>query len=100
MIVYNVTVNIDNDIQNDWVHWMKEQHIPDVFRTGHFIEHKMMELKDPAPEEGSTFSIQYICKSEENLQKYFSTEAEALQKEHGDRYANKFVAFRTILELV
>ncbi|MFN7266562.1 MAG: DUF4286 family protein, partial [Bacteroidota bacterium] len=30
MILYNVTLTIDMAIHDDWVRWMKDQHIPDV----------------------------------------------------------------------
>ncbi|MCE3229382.1 MAG: hypothetical protein K0S32_3933, partial [Bacteroidetes bacterium] len=33
MFIYNVTVNISNDIHTDWLKWMKEIHIPDVMKT-------------------------------------------------------------------
>ena len=38
MIVYNVTVNIDKNIVDDWLTWMKEIHIPEVMKTGFFIK--------------------------------------------------------------
>ena len=34
MILYNVTVNIDTDVEEDWIEWMKETHIPEVMKTG------------------------------------------------------------------
>ena len=30
MIVYSVTVNIENEVHDDWLSWMKNKHIPDV----------------------------------------------------------------------
>ena len=41
MIIYNVTVNVEAEIHNDWISWMKEVHIPDVMNTGYFLENKM-----------------------------------------------------------
>ena len=29
MILYNVTVNIDKDVEQDWINWMKNTHIPE-----------------------------------------------------------------------
>jgi hypothetical protein len=36
MIVYNVTINLDHDIHDEWVKWMKEKHLHDVMATGMF----------------------------------------------------------------
>ena len=41
MILYNITVNIDHDIHQEWLVWMKDIHIPDVLSTGLFIENKI-----------------------------------------------------------
>ena len=34
MYIYNVTTNIDESVHDEWLHWMKEIHIPDVLATG------------------------------------------------------------------
>ena len=99
MIIYNVTVNIENDVREEWLRWMKEEHIPDVMKTGFFIENKICKVLVDE-EQGTTYSIQYTCESLDRLKEYQSTHAPRLQKEHSDRYANKFVAFRTLLEIV
>ncbi len=99
MIIYNVTVNIENDVREEWLQWMKEEHIPNVMKTGFFIENKICKVLVDE-EQGTTYSIQYTCESMEKLQDYQRGHAPRLQKEHADRYANKFVAFRSLLEIV
>lgn len=99
MILYNVTINIDDDIHQEWVEWMQSRHIPDVMSTGLFIKNKMCRLIDP-PQEGITYSVQYFCKGMEEYIRYQEEFAEKLQMEHSERYKNKFVAFRTLMEVV
>ena len=41
MILYNVTISIDTSVEEDWLQWMKEIHIPDVMNTGLFIDNKI-----------------------------------------------------------
>lgn len=36
MYIYNVTINIDSDIQQEWLHWMQTEHIPEMLATGSF----------------------------------------------------------------
>lgn len=101
MIIYNVTVNIEDDIHLDWLNWMKTIHIPDVMNTGYFIENKLCKvLSTQEDETGHTYAIQYTCASMDDLDEYQANHAPALQKDHMDRYQGKFVAFRTLLELV
>ncbi len=99
MIIYNVTINIENDVREEWLQWMKEKHIPDVMKTGYFIENKICKVL-VEEEQGTTYSIQYTCANMQDLEEYRRDHAPRLQKEVNDKYANKFVAFRTVLEIV
>ncbi len=99
MIVYNVTVKVENDVHEEWLSWMKETHIPEVMETGLFAANNMMKvLVDD--EDGVTYSIQYKTTSWENLKEYQDKHAPLLQKKHTEKYQGKFVAFRTLLEEV
>jgi len=101
MIIYNVTVNIENDVHEDWLNWMKTKHIPDVMNTGYFLENKMAKvLTTQEDETGHTYAIQYTCNSIDDLDEYQEKHAPKLQEEHVNRYQGKFVAFRTLLEVV
>ena len=101
MIIYNVTVNIEDEIHHDWLTWMKEVHIPDVMNTGCFVEHKICKVLSRQEDEvGHTYAIQYTCETENHLTQYQEVFAPKLQKEHLNRYEGKFVAFRTILKIV
>ncbi len=99
MILYNVTINIDETVHEEWLQWMKEVHIPDVMNTGLFIENKICRIH--AEEKGGrAYSIQYILNSIEDYNEYQKKYAPALQQEHTVKYNGKFAAFRTILEIV
>ena len=50
MILYNVTVNVDEQICNEWLSWMREIHVPDILATGLFLETKIARIH--AEEEG------------------------------------------------
>jgi hypothetical protein len=99
MIIYNVTVNIDDSIQHDWVDWMRKVHIPDVLKTGCFHEARFTRVMVDE-QMGITYSIQYLCPSREVLQHYADNFAPKLQQDVKDRYEGKFNAFRTMLEVV
>lgn len=101
MIIYNVTVNVEDDIHTDWISWMKSTHIPKVMDTGFFTKHKICKVISTQEDEtGHTYAIQYTCNSMADLEEYQEKHSPKLQQEHGDRYHGKFVAFRTLLEVV
>ncbi|MDZ4712010.1 MAG: DUF4286 family protein [bacterium] len=98
MILYNVTVNVDDTVHDEWLEWMKTIHIPEVLSTGLFTDSKIFRIR--TEEEGNTYSIQYFLDSEEDYEKYQNEFAPALQSKHLEKYKNKFVAFRTVMESV
>lgn len=100
MVVYNVTVNINEEVHDEWLQWMVDVHIPDVLNTGMFVDGRISRLQVEEEMGGITYSIQYTLPTEEHLKKYQAEFAPALQKEHADKYDGKFVAFRTIMDVV
>lgn len=99
MIIYNVTIKIDKDVHDEWLQWMKTIHIPEVMETGCFIENKMCRILVD-DEDGINYSIQYTAQNMANYLDYMNNKALTLQKKHTDKYLNKFVAFRTLLQVV
>ena len=101
MLLYNVTVKIDQSSESEWLEWMKTKHIPDVLKTGQFIESRISKLLDqPEYDDDATYVIQYQCESLEKFNHYISTFASALRDEHNFRYKDKYVSFRTLMEVV
>jgi Domain of unknown function (DUF4286) len=99
MIIYNVTVNVDADVAEEWLQWMKSVHIPDVMSTGLFLDNRICRVL--AEEEGGfTYAIQYTAADMATYERYKSEHAPRLQAETQKRYSGKFVAFRTLLEVV
>ena len=58
MILYNVTVGIDEDVEEEWLVWMIKIHIPEVMATEMFKTFEMYS----EPCESSAFSI--YCNTE------------------------------------
>jgi hypothetical protein len=101
MIVYNVTLNIEDDVHDAWLTWMKETHIPMVMETGMFVEFSFAKLLSRQEDEtGTTYVIQYLAKSMADYEKYQAEFAPALQAETRKLFDGKFVAFRTLMERV
>ncbi len=99
MILYNVTVSIDEAVHEEWLNWMRTSHIPDVLKSGCFLESKLSRINGEE-EGGVTYSIMYLSPSQEKYDEYQANHAPRLQKEHTEKYQGKFAAFRTILNVV
>jgi hypothetical protein len=99
MYIYSVTVNIAAHLADDWLKWMKEKHIPDVIKTGCFIDNRILKLLY-VEDEGQTYSVQYHFLELADIEKYQKEFAPALQAEHKARYGDNYSAFRALLEVV
>lgn len=100
MYLYNVTVKIDLEKHDDWLHWMQTVHIPDVMQTGMFTHFRLCKLLEQDESSGITYAIQYSCPNMGNYFTYQQEFAPKLQLQHNQRYQNYAVAFRTLLRVI
>lgn len=99
MLLYNVTIIIEDAAQEEWLQWMQDIHIPAVMETGKFVSNRLLKVVD-SPNEGVTFCVQYIAESLAEYEDYQLNHAPALQAELQTKFENRFVAFRTLMEFV
>lgn len=100
MLIYNVTINIEDDAHDEWLIWMKEHHIPDMLKTGKFLKATMCQVLVQEDMGGTTYSVQYKVKDRGTLETYYKEDATTLREDAMKRFGKKFVAFRTELEVV
>jgi hypothetical protein len=99
MIIYNVSIKVDFSVEAEWYDWMKEIHLPAVMNSGCFLDHKMYKLILDE-EDGATYVVQYACTDLDTLKHYQSEYGPALRLETERLFRDKYVAFRTAMELV
>jgi hypothetical protein len=99
-IIYNVTVKLEHAIANDWLQWLKAEHIPDITGTGCFTHAVVLRLKDVDESDGPTFAVQYYATSKANYDRYIVQYAEEMSQRAYSKWGDKFLAFRSLLEVV
>jgi hypothetical protein len=100
MFKYNVTIKVQADIQKDWLVWLKETHIPEVLATECFrdaVVHRLLEIDDS---EGPTFAVQYTAESKAAYNQYIETFAPALRQKSFDAWGDRFIAFRSLMQVI
>ncbi len=99
MYIYNVTINIQEDVHEKWVDWMKTEHIPEMLNTGKFTKALMTRVMVKEEMGGMTYSVQYTTINREMLQRYYDENAAVLRSKT-KAFEGKFVAFRTEMQVV
>jgi len=98
MIQYNVTIKLELGIESEWLAYM-QKHIQDVLDTGFFVHCRLSKLIQNG-EDGVSYTVQYVLPSMKDMHMYQSKHATGLQAEHNQKFKGKFVAFRTLMEVV
>ena len=100
MIVYNVTTKVDPSIQNDWLTWIKEEHIPGIINTRCFTNASTFQLLEVDDSEGPTFTVQYFSESKSLYNLYIEKFAATMREKAFEKWGNKFIAFRSLMQVV
>lgn len=99
MFLYNVTLILEDTAAEEWLQWMQEVHIPEVMATGMFVSNRLLKVVD-SPNEGVTYCAQYVAETLAQYNQYQEEFAPALQAELNERFKNRFVAYRSLMEFI
>ncbi len=100
MLIYNVTIKVDHSIAASWLTWLKEEHIPDIINTGCFTHAVILRLMEVDETDGPTYAVQYHAESKSLYNKYIENFADEMRKKGTDKWGNKFIAFRSVMQVV
>lgn len=100
MIIYNVTTNIQESVQEQWLNWMQQKHIPEILSTGKFSSARIVKVLVEEEMGGITYSVQYTTDSKDTLEKYYLEDQARFQAEALQLFADKMLSFRTELEII
>jgi Domain of unknown function (DUF4286) len=100
MIMYNVTVKVENEITADWLNWLKTEHIPAMIGTGCFTHATILRLLETDDTDGPTYAVQYFAQSKGLLNNYMELHAAALRGQGLKKWGARFIAFRSVMEVV
>lgn len=98
-IIYNVTLNVDDSVHQEWLDWMRKIHIPEVMQTGLFTGYKILKMISEE-DTGTTYAVQYMLDDIKHFLDYSEKFAPALRQKVLDKFGEKVLAFRTLMEIV
>ncbi|MEZ5054287.1 MAG: DUF4286 family protein [Chitinophagales bacterium] len=98
MIVYTLTANIDEDVADEWLHWMKSEILHFVQETHLLVEYKVFKVLND--QEGVTFTFQLFFANETIYQQFITHHHAQFAAKINARYTDKAVYFNTLLQLL
>ncbi|MEO6639231.1 MAG: DUF4286 family protein [Ginsengibacter sp.] len=100
MLIYNITIKIDNDIESEWVTWQKVVYIPGVMASGFFYDNRFSKLISHEDTDGKTYVMQFYAKNKDAFENFKAQHADEFSDLLVAKWGNKFVAFESLLAAV
>lgn len=100
MILYNITFNVELEVEQSWLAHMRESYIPEVMRTGLFTESRMFRLLQEPENDGCTYAVQFSADTLGHVEHYLNVHAPGISGRLMALFRHKHVAFMTLLESV
>lgn len=100
VLIYNVTVKVDHAIHNDWLEWMKNEHIPDVMKTGCFVRYQLVRIMGVEENDGVTYATQYYASNKTGYELYIQQYEPVLRHNARAKWAGNFVEFGSLMQVV
>ena len=100
MYVYNITTNIQENAEKEWLSWMQNTHIPEMLDTGKFLSAKMCKVLVEEDLGGITYSVQYTVENRDILEDFHKTDATRMKNKTNAKFAGQFVYFETEMQLI
>jgi hypothetical protein len=99
MIIYNVTLAVSPEIEEEFIQWLNEIHIPEVLETELFIKAELFKIiEDISTKAHNSYAVQYRLENWKHFEEYQAKHATALKQKTIDKYGEKVLAYRTFLE--
>lgn len=100
MYIYNVTTKVDHSIHEPWLMWMNSKHIPDVMASNCFTKYQFVRIVEIDEADGVTYAVQYFANSKADYNRYIELHAPALREDANRTWGNKFIGFRSLMQVV
>lgn len=99
-IVYNVTTKVAEPVAEEWLQWMKKEHIPEIIGTGCFTHAVILRLIEVDETEGPTYAVQFFSESKALYNRYIEKFSEEKRKTTHAKWGSDVISFRSVLQVV
>lgn len=99
MLIYNTTFQVEDDIHDNFLIWIKECYIPEIERYGVLKSPRLCRILSHR-EDGTSYSLQWEVESSEILHRWHLNQGTKLNGELAKIFKNKVVGFPTLMEVI
>ena len=99
-LLFNMTINIDHAVHDQWMVWMTQIHIPEIMNTNCFESWKMSRVLGADDSKGINYAIQFVSPGIKAFEEFRDGHMKKLQDIHNQKFKDQYVLFMTLLEIL
>jgi hypothetical protein len=99
MILYNITIIIEEGVENEWLNWVNTNFVPEALSTNLLVSSRLLKVLD-SPNEGFTYCLQFIADNIHNYNEFKNLHAVKILDAHTIEFKNKSVFFSSVMEFI
>lgn len=99
MYIYNITFNIEETIQQEWLTWI-HHFFSETISSGNFTSANIHQVMIQEAMGGVTYAVQFHTPSKKTLEQFQQQELVLLQTQMQQQFSGKYVFFHTELKVI
>ena len=99
MLIYNTTFQVDDEIHDNFLIWIKECYIPEIKKHGALKSPRICRVLSHR-EDGTSYSLQWEVESSGVLHRWHLEQGAKLNGELSKIFKDKVVGFPTLMEVM
>lgn len=99
MFVYNITLNMDVDIEHSALDWVKSEFIPRAMKEGVFHEFQLCKLRF-ADQETPAYAIQFFCSGAMDIDLLLNPVQSKYLEWVADKFGLQVMSFASVLDII
>ena len=98
-MIYNTTFQVDDEVNDNFLIWIKESYIPEIEKYGALRAHRLCRVLSHR-DDGSSYSLQWEVDDSATLHRWHREQGARLNEELKKIFKDKVVGFPTLLEVM
>ena len=99
MLIYNTTFQVDDEVHDNFLIWIKESYIPEVEKHGALRTPRICRVLSHR-DEGTSYSLQWEVDNSSLLHRWHQEQGARLNQELVKIFKDKVVGFPTLMEVL
>lgn len=100
MLLYNTTFHVDDDVQKNFLIWLKEVYVEEIKKTDLLSNPRLCRILSHKEEGSESFSLQWEVESSGTLHRWHVQQGAKLNEELSNIFKDKVVGIPTLMEVM